>query len=180
MRSAVVVLVMDKSEIAHYQGLVAELRAAGIRSELYLGAAGMNAQLKYADRRGAVCAVIQGSNEREKGEIAIRDLVLGAQLAASTKDRDDYLELRDKEGFKVVGSVSGAAMAGWEYDGPFDELPAQAHPAGYPAELAEVVRRQNWAPAVAAKEAHRVVAWKEVGATTGTSRRLSVGVRSVV
>src|SRR5262249_12701135 len=54
------------------------------------------------------------------------------------------------------------------YDGPFDELPAQAHPAGFPAELAEVVRRQQWALAVSARDAHRVVAWKEVGATTGT------------
>ena len=32
---------------------VAELRAAGIAAELYLGRAGMKAQMKYADRRGA-------------------------------------------------------------------------------------------------------------------------------
>ncbi|MBV9221246.1 MAG: histidine--tRNA ligase, partial [Methylobacteriaceae bacterium] len=61
----VVVLVLDREAMAHYQGLVAHLRAAGIRAELYLGAAGMNAQLKYADRRGSACAVIQGSNERD-------------------------------------------------------------------------------------------------------------------
>ena len=56
----------------------------------------MNAQLKYADKRGSICAVIQGSNEREKGEVAIRDLILGAELASSAKDRADYLELRAK------------------------------------------------------------------------------------
>ena len=61
----------------------------------------MNAQLKYADKRNAVCAIIQGSNEREKGEIAIRDLVLGAELAASSKERADYLELRTKAQFSV-------------------------------------------------------------------------------
>ena len=79
-----------------------KLRAAGIRAEMYLGASGMNAQLKYADRRRSICAVIQGSNEREKGEVAIRDLVLGAELAASTKDRADYLELRQRAQFTVA------------------------------------------------------------------------------
>ena len=69
---------------------------------MYLGASGMNAQLKYADRRRSICAVIQGSNEREKGEVAIRDLVLGAELAASTKDRADYLELRQRAQFTVT------------------------------------------------------------------------------
>jgi histidyl-tRNA synthetase len=107
-RGPVVVLVMDKEEIAHYQGLVARLRAAGIRSELYLGQAGMNAQLKYADRRGAVCAIIQGSNERNAAggpQVTIRDLVLGAELAAASKDRADYLELRQRAQFPVAENL---------------------------------------------------------------------------
>jgi histidyl-tRNA synthetase len=100
-RGPVVVLVLDRAEMARYQGFVAQLRAAGIAAELYLGAAGMNAQMKYADKRKSVCAVIQGSNERDKGEISIRDLVLGAELAASTKDRADYLDLRARAQFSV-------------------------------------------------------------------------------
>ncbi len=100
-RGPVVVLAMDKDQPAAYLAMVGKLRAAGIRAEMYLGAAGMNAQLKYADRRKSICAVIQGSNERDKGEVAIRDLVLGAELAASTKDRADYLELRQKAQFTV-------------------------------------------------------------------------------
>ena len=101
IRGPVVVLVLDKDQVPAYQRMVTELRAAGIRAELYLGAAGMNAQLKYADKRGSPCAVIQGSNEREKGEVSIRDLVLGAELASSTKDRSDYLELRQRAQFAV-------------------------------------------------------------------------------
>ncbi|MFZ3326038.1 MAG: ATP phosphoribosyltransferase regulatory subunit, partial [Methylocella sp.] len=96
-RGPVVVLVLDKDQLARYQGFAAELRRAGIKAELYLGASGMNAQLKYADKRGSICAVIQGSNERNHQggpQVTIRDLVLGAELAASTKDRADYLELR--------------------------------------------------------------------------------------
>ena len=75
---------------------------------------------------------------------------------------------KEKGGYSLVGHVSGADMVGWAYDGPFDELPAQAAPAGYPAEIAAVVRRQKWAPEKSAKEAHRVIAWKDVGEAEGT------------
>jgi histidyl-tRNA synthetase len=111
-RGPVVVLVLDQNEIARYQSFVTQLRNAGIAAELYLGSSGMNAQLKYADKRGAVCAVIQGSNERAKGEIAIRDLVLGAELAASTKDRADHLELRTKAQFSVPEAELVKAVKG--------------------------------------------------------------------
>ncbi len=109
-RGPVIVLALDKDQLPRYQGFVAALRAENIRAELYLGQSGMNAQLKYADKRGSVCAVIQGSNERDKGEVAIRDLVLGAELAASTKDRADYLELRAKAQFAVSEAVLVAAV----------------------------------------------------------------------
>ena len=98
-RGPVVVLVLDKPEIARYQALVTRLRQAGIAAELYLGQSGMNAQLKYADKRGSICAVIQGSNERDHADgpqVVVRDLVLGAELAKASKDRADYLELRQK------------------------------------------------------------------------------------
>lgn len=84
------------------------------------------------------------------------------------KTIEQIFKERGKEGFEIIGEVPGAELVGQRYDGPFDELPAQAAPAGYPPALAEVVRRQHWAPDIAAKDAHRVVAWKEVGATTGT------------
>ncbi|MGB8899521.1 MAG: HisS family protein [Methylocella sp.] len=96
-RAPVVVLVLDKDQLARYQNFAAKLRAENISAEVYLGPAGMNAQLKYADKRGSICAVIQGSNERNHQDgplVTIRDLVLGAELAASTKDRADYLERR--------------------------------------------------------------------------------------
>jgi histidyl-tRNA synthetase len=98
----VVVVVLDRDHMANYQRLVANLRAADIAAELYLGASGLNAQLKYADRRGSRCAVIQGSNERDAPggrEVVIRDLRLGAELAKASKDRADYLELRQRAQF---------------------------------------------------------------------------------
>jgi histidyl-tRNA synthetase len=99
MPGPVVVLVLDRDRMADYQRLVAVLRGAGIASELYLGAAGMNAQLKYADRRRSLCAVIQGSNERGAPggpQVVVRDLALGAELAKASKDRSDYLEMRQR------------------------------------------------------------------------------------
>ena len=100
----VLVLVLDRDQMAAYQRLVASLRAAGVAAELYLGAGGMNAQLKYADKRGALCAVIQGSNERDAPggrQVVIRDLALGAELAKASKDRADYLELRQRAQFSA-------------------------------------------------------------------------------
>ncbi len=102
----VVVLALDRdaASMASTQRLVAKLRAAGIAAELYLGDGKMNAQLKYADRRMSRVAVIQGSNERNAPggpQVTIRDLKLGAELAKSTKDRADYLELRQRAQFFV-------------------------------------------------------------------------------
>ena len=96
---AVVVVVLDRDRMADYQRLVTCLRSEGIASELYLGEGKMNAQLKYADKRGSLCAVIQGSNERDAPggpRVVIRDLALGAELAKANKDRADYLEMRQR------------------------------------------------------------------------------------
>ncbi len=90
----VVVLVMDRDQLPHYQGLVARLRDAGIRAELYLGAAGMKAQMKYADRRKSPCVVIQGSNERERQEVQIKDLIEGARAAAAIGSNEEWKAAR--------------------------------------------------------------------------------------
>jgi histidyl-tRNA synthetase len=87
----VVVTVFDKERIADYQNMVAVLRKAGIRAELYLGSGKFGPQMKYADRRNAPCVVIQGSDEKAKGEVTIKDLIVGAELAKLEKGRDEYL-----------------------------------------------------------------------------------------
>jgi histidyl-tRNA synthetase len=90
----VVVLVMDRERIGDYQKMVADLRRADIPAELYLGAAGMKAQMKYADRRDAPLAIIQGGDEKAKGVVQIKDLVAGKQLAGALADHDAYREAR--------------------------------------------------------------------------------------
>lgn len=79
-----------------------------------------------------------------------------------------FKEKAGKEGYEIVGEVKGAELVGWQYDGPFDELPAQSSPFGHPAQIAEVVKKQGWAPDKSAKDLHRVIAWDAVGETEGT------------
>jgi len=88
----VVVTVFDKDRIADYQNMVAQLRNAGIRAELYLGFGKFGPQMKYADRRNAPCVVIQGSDEKAKGEVTIKDLIVGAELAKLEKGREEHLQ----------------------------------------------------------------------------------------
>ncbi len=105
----VVVLVLDRDRLADYQKMAQELRAAGIRAEIYLGEGGLKAQMKYADKRASPCAVIQGGDERAKGEVTIKDLILGATLT-ETKDRDDYLKKQAEAQFSVPESELVAAV----------------------------------------------------------------------
>ncbi|AAV93975.1 histidine--tRNA ligase [Ruegeria pomeroyi] len=83
-RGPVVVTVMDRDRMADYQAMVAELRNAGIRAEVYLGnPKNFGNQLKYADKRNSPVAVIEGGDERANGVVQIKDLILGAQIAAN-------------------------------------------------------------------------------------------------
>ena len=93
-RGPVLVLVMDKDRPGDYQALAARLRAAGIPAEMYVGTSGMKPQMKYADKRGAPCVVIQGGDEKAKGEVTIKDLIAGAEAAAAITDRTQWTEGR--------------------------------------------------------------------------------------
>ena len=79
----------DKDEAAR---MARELRQENIRAEVYLGSSGMRAQMRYADRRDAKVAIIQGEQERERGEITLRNLVLGKRLSASIKEASEWKE----------------------------------------------------------------------------------------
>jgi len=91
-RGPVVVTVFDQDRIVDYQNMVAKLRNAGIRAELYLGSGKVGPQMKYADRRNSPCVVIQGSEEKARGEITIKDLIVGAELAKLEKGREQHLQ----------------------------------------------------------------------------------------
>ena len=97
-----VVVTVFGGDIAGYQKMVAALRNAGIRSELYLGNPkhSLGQQMKYADRRHSPCAIIQGSDERANGKVQIKDLILGAGLT-EIKDREEYLKKQTEAQYEV-------------------------------------------------------------------------------
>jgi histidyl-tRNA synthetase len=97
-----VVVTVFGGEIAGYQKMVASLRNAGIRAELYLGNPkhSLGQQMKYADRRNSPCAIIQGSDEKANGKIQIKDLILGAGLT-EIKDREQYLKKQAEAQYEV-------------------------------------------------------------------------------
>ena len=81
-RGPIIVTVMDKDHMSDYFDMVTELRGAGIRAECYLGnPKNFGNQLKYADKREAPIAIIQGESERNAGRVLIKDLILGSKLA---------------------------------------------------------------------------------------------------
>jgi histidyl-tRNA synthetase len=89
----VVVTVFDRERLADYQRMVQRLRAANIRAELYLGnPKNLGNQLRYADKRNSPCVIIQGGDEKSKGQVTIKDCFIGAQIAGLSKERDDYLK----------------------------------------------------------------------------------------
>ncbi len=86
----VLVTVMDKDRLADYQEMVAELRSAGLRAEMFLGGGNMAKQLKYADKRACPVAIIEGGNEKEAGVVQLKDLALGARLAAEIETNEEW------------------------------------------------------------------------------------------
>lgn len=89
-RGPVVVIVFGQDDMQAYLDAVSELRTAGIAAELYLGRAGMKAQMKYADRRGSPAVVMLGGDEIAAGQVTIKDLDAGRQLAAGVADNDAW------------------------------------------------------------------------------------------
>ncbi|MEM1373873.1 MAG: histidine--tRNA ligase [Pseudomonadota bacterium] len=114
----VVVTVMDRDRMADYQSMVADLRTAGIRAEVYLGnPKNFGNQMKYADKRGSVVAVIQGTDEAERGVVQLKDLIAGAEIAKDAtleewKARPSQIEVPRADLVSEVQKMLEAARGG--------------------------------------------------------------------
>ncbi|MFO1144260.1 MAG: histidine--tRNA ligase [Amaricoccus sp.] len=86
----VLVTVMDRDRMADYQRMAAELRDRHIRAEVFLGGGNLGRQLKYADQRRSAVAVIEGADERARSVVQLKDLALGARLAAELATHEDW------------------------------------------------------------------------------------------
>lgn len=62
---------------------------------------------------------------------------------------------KEQGGYDVQGVVKGSELIGWQYEGPFDDLPAQHAPGGYPAVFRFESETGQVAPSAVA--CHRVI-----------------------
>jgi histidyl-tRNA synthetase len=75
----VAVTLLDDDDLAYSLSVASRLRRAGIPTETAMVPAKLGRQLKTADRRGAVFAVIAGGEERRRGAVAVKHLPSGTQ-----------------------------------------------------------------------------------------------------
>ena len=90
----VIVCVFDRSLMPHYFRLAQDLRAGGIRAEVFVGGGNVTKQLKYADRRGAKVAVLMGEDELAAGRVTLKDLVAGAEAAREIETNAEWKAAR--------------------------------------------------------------------------------------
>jgi isoleucyl-tRNA synthetase len=148
-------------------------------------AAAVNPELTYLRVRlkGEVYYVAKGAFKLNRMEAGDNEEGEPGSQTTGKKPKKDWLdgvphlksieqifkEKAGKDGFEIIGEMKGSEMIGWGYTGPFDDLPAQNHPFGYPEEVAKVVENLKWAPAVTGSQSHRVISGGEaVTETEGT------------
>lgn len=107
----VVILALDADAAGGYLAMASELRAAGIAAEVYLGGSGMRAQMKYADKRAAPVAIIEGEDERARGVVTLKDLALGAELSKSVASNEEWRAARPAQQEVARGELVAAVKA---------------------------------------------------------------------
>jgi len=90
----VFISVFDRSLLGDYFKIAEEIRASGMRAEVYVGTGNLTKQMKYADRRGIQIALIMGEDENSRGEVTIKDLVLGAEMAKAISSNEEWKSSR--------------------------------------------------------------------------------------
>lgn len=108
----IIICAFDKSLMADYFTMADELRAAGLRTEVFVGAGNVTKQMKYADRRGAQLALLMGSDEMAAGEVTVKDLVLGAEAAKNIESNEEWKAQRPAQ-FSVPRSALVRKLTDW-------------------------------------------------------------------
>jgi histidyl-tRNA synthetase len=85
------IVVLSLDDAARTFATARELREAGLRAEAYVGNKKFGDQLKYADKRGAALAVIEGGDEVANAQVTIKNLAAGAELSKSIASRAEWL-----------------------------------------------------------------------------------------
>jgi histidyl-tRNA synthetase len=90
----VLVTVWNAETVGESLTLARQLRAAGLRVEVYPDADKIGKQLKYASSRHARYAVIAGDDERAKGSVMVKDLTSGEQTEVAAAHVAEWFSAR--------------------------------------------------------------------------------------
>jgi len=143
--------------------------------------AAVNPELTYLKVRskGEVYYVAKGVFKQNRMESSVDEEPEAPARAGKRRDwldgvphlnsLEQLFKSKSKEGYEIIGEVKGSEMIGWEYVGPFDDLPAQQHAYGFPEDVAQVVKQAGWCPPRSAAESHRIISGgADVSETEGT------------
>jgi histidyl-tRNA synthetase len=84
MAADVLVTIWDEESAADSLALARNLRAAGLRVDVYPEQGDkLGKQLKYAAARGVPYVVVAGADERARGEVALKDMKMGEQRSVA-------------------------------------------------------------------------------------------------
>ena len=81
----VMVTLFEGEPIEDALRLAAELRAAGLRVDVYPEPDKLGKQFKYAASRGVRFVTIAGADERARGEVTLKNMETGEQTAVMTR-----------------------------------------------------------------------------------------------
>ena len=80
-------------ETAYCMPIVAKVRAAGIRAELYPDAAKMKKQMSYANAKQIPFVALAGDNEMAEGKVTLKNMATGEQNMVSAEELIQTLQL---------------------------------------------------------------------------------------
>ncbi len=82
--SKVLFINFGDKETAYCMPILAQLRKAGIRAELFPDAAKMKKQMSYANAKEIPYVALAGDNEMAKGKITLKNMLTGKQILVDT------------------------------------------------------------------------------------------------
>ena len=88
----VMVAIWNEESIPQSIALAQQLRASGLRVDLYPEADKLGKQFKFASSRGVRFVAVLGDDERARGEVALKNMSTGEQVAIPQKDLAERLK----------------------------------------------------------------------------------------
>ena len=84
-----------EQETAYCLPIISQVRAQGIRAEIYPDAAKMKKQMSYANAKHIPFVVLAGENEMNAGKITLKNMETGDQSLLSTKELIERLKIKN-------------------------------------------------------------------------------------